>query len=240
MSETLADRIQKRLDVLGISERAASLSATGSDATIRMIRTGKSQNPRSDTIAKLAAVLKTTPQWLLTGDEAPPQETAAPLSASPADLVPNARPAPEIALPATFNLPRDLPALGTAAGSMLGNGAFQLSTDTIDYLRRPPALLGVRDAYALYVEGDSMWPKFEPGDPIFVHPHRKAKPGDYIVIQEPDGSDDERRAYVKRLVKIAGNVLRVEQFNPRATIDFVISDGLVWHKVLTDADLWSF
>lgn len=216
------------------------MQAGASSSAVRNILDGKSSHPRSDTLASLARVLKVTPQWLLSG-EAPHLPDDAPTAiTAPTDLAPNARPAPDIALPTNFTLPRDLPALGTAAGSMLGNGAFQLSTDTIDYLRRPPALLGVRDAYALYVEGDSMSPRFEPGDPIFVHPHRKAKPGDYIVIQEPDGSDEERRAYVKRLVKIAGNVLRVEQFNPRATIEFTIHDGLVWHKVLTDADLWSF
>lgn len=240
MTETLAARIQQRLDALGLSEREASLLATGSDATIRMIRIGKSRNPRSDTMAKLAEVLRTTPQWLLTGVEAEPAPPASPLPIPLVDAEPNTRPAPGLSLPRSFDLPRDLPALGTAAASEIGQGAFQLTSDVVDYLRRPPALIGISDAYALYVEGDSMWPRFEHGDPIFVHPHRKARPGDYIVIQEPDGRDDEHRAYVKRLVKVSGNILRVRQYNPDSTLDFTIRPGLIWHKVLTDADLWSF
>lgn len=233
MTETLADRIRQRLAALNISARAASLAAGGSDSTVRNILDGKSTHPRTDTIEALARVLQVTPSWLTSGDVSQP-EPAAPA------LPPNARPAPDLPLPANFNLPRDLPALGTAAASELGRGAFQISSDVVDYLRRPPALLGVSDAYALYVEGDSMWPRFEHGDPIFVHPHRKPQPGDYIVIQEPTGIGDERRAFVKRLVRVAGNLLRVQQFNPLATIEFVIRPGLVWHKVLTDADLWSF
>ena len=42
--------------------------------------------------------------------------------------------------------------MGTAAGAMLGKGAFQLSSDVVDYVRRPQALTGARGVYALYVE----------------------------------------------------------------------------------------
>lgn len=228
----LARRLQQLVDASGAAQRAIAQRAGIPESTLRNILNGTSTSPRSDTLGKLAQALDVTEQYLLTGsDAAAPQATP---------VLPNARPAPGLVLPANFNLPRDLPALGTAAGSELGRGAFQLSTDVVDYLRRPPALLGVRDAYALYVEGESMSPRFEPGDPIFVHPHRKAQPGDYIVIQEPDGSDEERRAFIKRLVKVTGTTLRVQQFNPAGTIDFVIRPGLIWHKVLTDADLWSF
>jgi phage repressor protein C with HTH and peptisase S24 domain len=231
MPETLADRIQQRLDALGLSERAASLAATGSDATIRMIRTGKSVHPRADTLSKLAQVLQTTEQWLLNGGE------VATVGADPALQPSDVREA-QVPVPTTLNLPKDMPVLGTAAGSELGQGAFQITTDVVDYVRRPPGLIGARDAYSLYVEGDSMSPRFEPGDLIFVHPHRKPLGGDYVVIQEPDTNNGEPRAFVKRLVKITGTTIRVQQFNPPATIDFIIRPGTRVHKVLTDVDLY--
>lgn len=228
MPETLADRIQQRLEALKISERAASIAATGNDATIRMIRTGKSVNPRSDTITKLAQVLQTTEQWLLNG-------SVPTVGADPASHPTDVRPA-EVA--ARFDGAKDVPVLGTAAGSELGNGAFQLTTDVIDYARRPYGLIGAPGVYALYVEGESMSPRFEPGDLIFVHPHRKPLGGDYVVIQEPDTNNGEPRAFVKRLIKITGTTIRVEQFNPRANIDFVIRPGTIVHKVMTDGDLY--
>lgn len=227
MTDTLADRIQQRLVALGLTERAASIAATGNDATIRMIRTGRSGNPRSDTIAKLARVLEVSEQWLLTGHD----------NAGDGRPAPNARVA-DVPPPTATNLPKDVPVLGTAAGGELGNGAFQLSTDVVDYVRRPAGLIGARDAYALYVEGESMSPRFEPGDLVFVHPHRKALVGDYIVIQEPDTDNGEPRAFIKRLVKVTGTTLRVQQFNPPASIDFILRPGVVWHKVVTDGDLY--
>lgn len=232
MSSPLADRIQQRLAALKLSARAASLAAGGSEATIQNILSGKSTNPRGDTLKKLAEVLQVSEQWLLTGDETAPY---VPLR-GPSEV----RLAPEITVPQAFMLPKDVPVQGTAAGSELGQGAFQLSSDVIEYVRRPPGLFGVSTAYALYVEGDSMYPKFEPGDLIFCNPNKKARSGDYVVVQEPDSNNGETRAFVKRLVKITSTMLVVEQFNPAATIQFVIRPGLVWHKVLTDGDLYSF
>lgn len=220
----VADRIRERLDATGLSARAASLKAGGSAGLIRNILTGASEHPRGDTLSKLAAVLGVTEQWLLTGsDEVPASELRA---------------APDVRLPSHGELPRDVPVLGTVAGSELGRGAFQLTPDIVDYVRRPYGLIGARDVYALYVEGDSMAPKFEPGDLVFVHPHRKPLPGDYIVIQEPDTDNGAPRGFIKRLVRVTGTALRTRQFNPEANLDFILRPGLVWHKVMSHADLY--
>jgi phage repressor protein C with HTH and peptisase S24 domain len=229
MTQTLYDRIKQRLDALGLSERAASVAATGNDATIRMIRTGKSANPRSDTIAKLARVLEVNEQWLMTGD-APATTTADPLP-------PDVRDAP-VSPDQLRNLPKDVPVLGTVAGSALGNGSFQLTTDVVDYVRRPFGLLTASDIYALYVEGESMVPKVEPGELVFVHPHRKARPGDYVVIQEPDVSRGEVRGFIKRLVAVTATLIKTEQFNPAGKVDFVVRPGIVVHKVMDSTDLY--
>jgi phage repressor protein C with HTH and peptisase S24 domain len=128
--------------------------------------------------------------------------------------------------------------LGTVAGAELGKGAFQLTSDVVDYVRRPHGLLGAKDVYALYVEGESMLPKFEPGDLVFVHPHRKPRNGDYVVIQEPDSDNGGPRGFIKRLVAVTTKLIRTEQFNPKSNIDFVIRPGLQVHKVMTDGELY--
>lgn len=143
----------------------------------------------------------------------------------------------DIPLPAVRDLPRDIPVLGTAAGSDHARGAFQLSAEAVDYVRRPPALATSLTAYALYVEGDSMSPKFEPGDLIYVNPSRPARPGDFVVIEEMLG-DGERRGFVKLYVKRSGSWHIVRQFNPEAELRFPAEERSVQvHKVLSLADL---
>lgn len=227
MTTDLAARVQQRLNELGLSAREVSLAATGSDGTVRMILTGASQNPRGDTIRKLASVLKVSEQWLLTGDEADASNQTGEL-----------RPAPMPPAVSAGELPKDVPVYGTVAGGELGKGAFQLTSDVVDYVRRPYGLLGAADVYALYVEGESMVPKFEPGDLVFVHPHRKPRGGDYVVIQEPDSDNGGPRGFIKRLVTFAGSKIRTEQFNPPATIEFINRPGVIVHKVMSDAELF--
>lgn len=143
----------------------------------------------------------------------------------------------DVALPAIGNLPRDVPVLGTAAGSDYERGAFQLSTDPVDYVRRPPALLANTAVYALYVEGSSMEPKYEPGELIYVNPARPVRPGDFVVVQEMIGEDDTRRGFVKQYVKRAGEWHMVRQFNPPAELRFPANETTRVHKVLSTSDL---
>src|SRR5688572_14883471 len=109
MAQTLADRIRDRLEELGLSARAASLKAGGSDGMIRNILIGVSENPRGDTLTKIAKVLEVSPEWLLTG-EGPSAPGTRRSDVRPADL-----PYTQLG-----QLPRDLPVLGTVAGAELG------------------------------------------------------------------------------------------------------------------------
>lgn len=62
---TLQDRIQQRLNELGLSAREASILAGLSHSYVYdLLKSGK-QNPRADNLRALARVLKTTPEWLL-------------------------------------------------------------------------------------------------------------------------------------------------------------------------------
>jgi hypothetical protein len=75
---------------------------------------------------------------------------------------------------------RDLPLLGTALGGEMPDleGLDEDSADlieldlgeVIDHLERPAAIANDRDAYALTILGDSMAPRFEPGERILVSP----------------------------------------------------------------------
>ncbi len=231
----MKERIEERLAEMNLSPRAASLRVSRNPDLFRgVLRAGDEANPTKDTLDKIAMALGVTPEWLMTG------QRAATSNPDNGLLGGNELRRVETNLVLPSSLPKDIPVLGTAAGSELGKGSFQLSTDVVDFLRRPFGLLDARDIYALYVEGDSMSPKFEPGDPIFINPHRKPQPRDYVVIQEPDSNNGEMRAFVKRLVQITPKLVRTEQFNPPANIDFIVRPGLVIHRVTPETELYGF
>lgn len=105
--------------------------------------------------------------------------------------------------------PRDLPVRGRAvAGS---EGAIMLAEDPpIDWITRPASLDGVRDAFALYVNDWSMATAgLRPSTIIHVHPHRRPRPDDFVVVVKKSGE-----ALIKRFVKISGGKVIVKQTDP--------------------------
>lgn len=132
----------------------------------------------------------------------------------------------------------DVPVYGTVAASGLGNGAFRLSSDIVEWAARPPALMGVPDLYALEVKGDSMFPKYEPGDIIYVHPHRSYRPGDIVVIQDPDSDNGEPQSFIKVFKKESDQELLASQYNPKTDLTFKKRNGFLVHKVMTTRDLF--
>lgn len=257
MSESPTDalfaRIQKRLDALGKSARRASIEAGLSDGGImnlkRAVKEGRPFSFRADSLAKLARVLLTTEAWLLRGEgpEWAPQGRAvleeeqpaldAPLPDPPAVILPpggEVRVA-EVEMPARSSLPQDVPVFGTAAGSL--EGAFQID-GVVEYVRRPPGMIGVRDLYAIYVVNSSMEPEHHPGDLRFVHPGRPVRIGDTVVVQTKVGEHGAVQAYIKRLVKTTPDLITLTQHNPPATLELKRAYVLHMHRVLTMNELF--
>ena len=213
MPDSMIDRIDERLAALGMTRSAASIAAGLNAHAIRAIAEGRSRNPRRDTIEKLATVLNCSTEWLMFGDPnggagssthrhlAEDQATFRPANQGPA-------------LPPRETMPKDVPVLGTAAGS--DDGAIQMGAGEIDTVRRPPGLRNARDLYAVYVEGDSMEPRYSAGDLVYVSPHKPVRIGDDVVVQvaSGDGQDIEIVDYVKKLKTRRGEHWVFEQFNP--------------------------
>lgn len=235
MADTLQERIMERLKTLGMTAYAASMKASEgrSKEWVGNILNGRSGNPRSDTLQLIATALETSVDWLLHGDgpAAVPRLAEAPKSNVRVSELrfPTGR-------PAIGRGSRDIPVMGTAAGS-LGRGAFRIEGGIIDYVLRPAVLENVKDAYGIYVEGDSMDPAHPHGELRIIHPHRPCQIGDTVVIVASYSEDGPHEAWIKRLVKRTGDKIVVEQFNPKATIEFDRRFVLSCHKVLTMNDL---
>lgn len=68
-SITIAYNIERRMAQLGMTANAASVAAGLPRDAIRDILSGKSQNPRADTIMKIARALRVDPTYLLLGSK---------------------------------------------------------------------------------------------------------------------------------------------------------------------------
>lgn len=222
MSRIAIDVIKKRLDELGMSARAASLRVSENPDLLRnVLRRGDDANITERTIELLAQALE-LPASALRGSDTP--------------FAGEVRPA-GIVMPSRDSMSRDIKVFGTAAGSMNGRGAFQMTSDPVDYVARPPGLIAARDIYALYVEGESMVPRHMPGDLVFVHPHKPVRVDDSVIIQEPNSQNGQPAAFIKIFKRRTEKGILTRQLNPESQVEFV-SPGTVMHKVLTLNELF--
>lgn len=219
MQSTLSDRIQKRLKAVGKSERAASLEAGLSDAFIRNIRLGKSSSPRSDTIQKLAGVLKTTEAWLLREE--------GPESIGDAEPVAD-RFSPQIVPGSQLVSPDRMPVYAAARG---GEGHVIVTFEAVDYVKRPAELENVRGGYGLLIYGDSMMPAFREGDMALVNPNLPPQRERNVVLYHtpPHG---EAEAIVKQLNGWTDKEWLLQQWNPAKEFREFRQEWPICHRVV--------
>lgn len=209
----MLDRIDERLSALDLSERKASLIATGKPDMIRDMRRGR--HPIGARLAALAATLECSADYLSGATDN--------LGAIQPDGIRSLVPEPQAML-------LDIPVYGTALGSDAEYATFadgkvaveQIDLNTgevVDRFRRPPNLLHRRDIYGLYVAGDSMDPAYESGQGILVDPKKPARSRDYVVVYLRDREDGDGAAGVllKRLVRRSASFIELQQYNPPAT-----------------------
>lgn len=221
-------RIRQRLDTLDLTEAGASRKAGLDKTYLRKLFNRPASAPGGKALMQLAEALETTPEWLLT---------------EPADGEPSSLPvetdirAADVPPAYAATLPNDVPVMGTAAGSHL-SGAFQYEGQVIEYVRRPPALSGVKDLFAIYIEGDSMFPEHPHGALRFVHPGRPARISDSVVVEIQNHEQGRIEATIGTLVKLTGTTITLGKLNPKATIDLKRQYVKSIHKVLTTNDLF--
>jgi phage repressor protein C with HTH and peptisase S24 domain len=111
--------------------------------------------------------------------------------------------------------------------------------DVLDYLQRPPSLASDKDAYALTILSDSMFPRFSPGERVAVSPRAPVSIGDDVIIQlrgprvandDPE-ADRVKTVLVKRLIRRTASHVELRQFNPDMTIRIEVARVAAVHKV---------
>lgn len=101
----------------------------------------------------------------------------------------------------------------------------------IDRLPRPASLAADREAYAVTVVGDSMWPRFRPGRNVAVTPHAPVAIGDDVLVRlHPKGGRSDL-VLLKELVRRTAAFLELRQFNPEASFRIDTADVGAIEKV---------
>lgn len=146
--------------------------------------------PSLERLERLASIYGTTTATLL-GDAATPNNEAV---------------LAQVQVPSR----RDLPVFGAAQGG--AEGAMVIGDGPIDYIDRPGDLAHVTDAFAVYMVGDSMEPRFKQGEILYINPQRPFRPGQDVLIELLDSG--ERYAIVKTVLRVTPAALLLKQHNP--------------------------
>ncbi len=136
----------------------------------------------------------------------------------------------------TGDLPKNVPVLGLAVGGE--DADFYWNGETIDLVKRPVSLANAKGVYALYLAGESMSPKYEEGELVYVNPSRHPQIGDYVIVElHPAEGERSGAGFVKRLVKRTSTTIVTLQFNPEKEIVFQLSEVRALHRIVPWTEL---
>ncbi len=110
------------------------------------------------------------------------------------------------------DLQSKIPVYGQAVGGV--DGEFVMNGDRLDDVFSPPSLSSVVGAYAVFVSGESMEPRYFDGEIVYVNPAKRVRRGDFVVAQIQSDEHAPRLAYVKRFVRWNSSELVLAQYNP--------------------------
>lgn len=115
-------------------------------------------------------------------------------------------------IPKASDMKTDLPVYGTVE---CGDGDYMEFSDTFS-IKRPPIWQERDDVYAVRASGESMVPRFFPGEIVLVDTKLKPRNGNDVIIQLHDGNGDNgiRRAMLKIYIKKSPTLYVFSSYNP--------------------------
>lgn len=127
-------------------------------------------------------------------------------------------------IPVQFG-PDTIPILGHANGS---NDAVMLNTDSeIGRALRHPNQQGMKGAFALYACGESMTPRYMPGELVYAASKKPPIRGQDCIIELNNGE-----GYLKQFDKIESDEVLCKQLNPAKTWKRQLSDVKAIHAIV--------
>lgn len=100
-------------------------------------------------------------------------------------------------------------------------------SDVIGGIERPIALAADRDAYAVIMVGESMWPRFRAGRRLLVSPAASVSVGDDVLVEIAGG-----KVLMKELIGRSASRVELRQFNPDVAFAVETSQISAVHKIV--------
>jgi phage repressor protein C with HTH and peptisase S24 domain len=214
--DMMSNRLKEYRDLAGLSMQALADRVGTTAPQISKLEKGE-RRLTLDWMTRLAAALGIAPQDLL-----PATPAARPIAAAARSPSSDGMPGP----PVPPRDPRDLIPVRSAARG--GDEQQMFLTDgPIDHIPRPHSLQHVRDAYSIYMVGDSMAPRFRPGQLLHVNPYKPPQPGTGVVVTKRDDA-----VLIKEFVRRTDSTLYLKQYNPAAELDYPLAEIRDLHIVV--------
>lgn len=225
----IGTRVKSRMEELEISQKELAKMCGVVQQAISHVVTGRIARPKF--IVELAKALQTTPEWLTEGvDYLPTEEKLA--HKLPTEVVtigkqsaikPNVTRAPHLS--ATFG-PDSVPILGHANGS---EGEYMILNfdEPVGETLRHPKQTGLKNAFAVYARGNSMYPQYEEGQIIYCLANTPPQVGQSCVVELKNGE-----AYLKRFLARTEKKMTFLQHKPNKEISWPISEIKAIHAVV--------
>lgn len=195
---SIADRIKRTRSNKGLTQAALATALNINQSTVAYWENKRSQ-PDAKTVETLSGILGVTPEWIMFGG------TSAKSTG------------PSFTPPAAVKTHKDLPVLGMAQA---GKHNTLIITETpVSFIDRPPNLVGNNGAFAVWVAGKSMEPRFRIGEVIYINPAKPVDIGCYVLVELLDGS-----AYVKELIKQTQTKVILRQYNPAKDLEIASTE----------------
>lgn len=216
--ESMGERVRYMREQTGLSQARLAEMAGTSQQAIQQIESGKTERPRF--LHEIAQALGVTIDWLKTGQDGPVATRTLRQIADYLNI-----PASELTgetgatgvMGNAFG-PDMVPVYGYVSGS---DGHYVALNDgnIVEYAPRHPAQKGLKDAFKVYVLGDSMEPRYFENEIVAVHPGRLPSKGEDCVVLMHDG-----HAVVKRYMGQDDTRIHVAQYNPPREFTIAKSD----------------
>lgn len=220
----IGDRIKKARKKTGISQAELAKLVGRSQSAVAEWEIGETE-PRRNIVEKIATALNVSPLWLEVG------------GATDNERLYDAG-EPEHWLPASRErAPHE--AHGPVYASLPASKDEQTMSisDIVEYRPKPSRWTSVKGLYGVYMVSDSMEPRIQAGELIWVHPHRRPLPGQEAVFINRHENAGEEASTVTVAIYIGQTVTKwiVRQHNPQKEFDLKKSD---WDcQLIVDFDL---